>query len=62
MKKKIKILRIITRLNIGGPSIHVSLLTKGLDPERFESILVSGNVSDLEGDMSYVARDLGIKP
>ena len=62
MKKKIKILRIITRLNIGGPSIHVSLLTKGLDPERFESILVSGNVSDLEGDMSYVATDLGIKP
>ena len=62
MEKKIKILRIITRLNIGGPSIHVSLLTKGLDPERFESILVSGNVSDLEGDMSYVATDLGIKP
>ena len=62
MKKKIKILRIITRLNIGGPSIHVSLLTKGLDPERFESILVSGNVSDLEGDMSYVATDLGLKP
>ncbi len=62
MKKKIKILRIITRLNIGGPSIHVSLLTKGLDPERFESILVSGSVSDLEGDMSYVATDLGLKP
>ena len=62
MKKKIKILRIITRLNIGGPSIHVSLLTKGLDPERFEPILVSGNVSDLEGDMSYVATDFGLKP
>ncbi|MBW1782936.1 MAG: glycosyltransferase [Deltaproteobacteria bacterium] len=62
MQKKIKILRIITRLNIGGPSIHVSLLTKGLDPAQFESVLISGNVSDLEGDMSYVARNLGIKP
>ena len=62
MEKRIKVLRIITRLNIGGPSIHVSLLTKGLDPERFESILVSGNVSDLEGDMNYVATDLGLKP
>jgi len=62
VKKKIKILRIITRLNIGGPSIHVSLLTRGLDPNRFESILVSGNVSDLEGDMSYVATDLGLNP
>jgi len=62
VEKKIKILRIITRLNIGGPSIHVSLLTKGLDPKRFRSILVSGSVSDLEGDMSYVARNLGVKP
>lgn len=62
MKKKIKILRIITRLNIGGPSIHVSLLTKGLDPVRFESVLISGSVSDLEGDMSYVAANLGLKP
>jgi glycosyltransferase involved in cell wall biosynthesis len=61
MKKRIKVLRIITRLNIGGPSIHVSLLTRGLDPERFESLLVSGSVSDREGDMSYVAARLGIK-
>jgi glycosyltransferase involved in cell wall biosynthesis len=62
LEKTIKILRIITRLNIGGPSIHVSLLTKGIDPNRFRSILVSGSVSALEGDMSYVARNLGIKP
>lgn len=62
VKEKIKVLRIITRLNIGGPSIHVSLLTKGLDPNRFRSILVSGSVSALEGDMSYVARNLGVKP
>ncbi|MGM0428109.1 MAG: glycosyltransferase [Thermodesulfobacteriota bacterium] len=62
MKKRIKVLRIITRLNIGGPSIHVSLLTRGLDPDRFESILVSGSVSDLEGDMRYVPERLGIKP
>ena len=62
MEKKIKILRIITRLNIGGPSIHVSLLTKGLDPTQFESILISGSVSQLEGDMSYVASNLGVKP
>ncbi|MFH1953706.1 MAG: glycosyltransferase [Pseudomonadota bacterium] len=62
MEKKIKILRIITRLNIGGPAIHVSLLTKGLDPARFESVLISGSVSDLEGDMNYVATKLGLKP
>ena len=55
-------MRIITRLNIGGPAIHVNLLTRGLDPEQFESVLVCGNVSDLEGDMGYVAADLGVKP
>jgi len=41
VEKKIKVLRIITRLNIGGPSIHVSLLTKGLiqsDLNRFLSV------------------------
>lgn len=62
MKRKIKVLRIITRLNIGGPSIHVSLLTRGLDPDRFESVLVSGTVSALEGDMNYVPQGMGIRP
>ena len=62
MEKKIKILRIITRLNIGGPSIHVSLLSHGLDPERFESILIGGKVPQIEGDMDYVARALGVRP
>jgi len=62
MGKKIKILRIITRLNIGGPAIHVSLLTKGLDPSRFKSVLIAGQVSLLEGDMSYVNDTLGVKP
>lgn len=43
-------------MNIGGPAIHVSLLTKGLDPERFASILVTGNISSHEGDMSYLVN------
>jgi glycosyltransferase involved in cell wall biosynthesis len=52
--RKIKILRIIARLNVGGPAIHVHLLTTGLHPERFESILVTGSISEQEGDMSYL--------
>jgi len=62
MNKKIKILRIITRLNIGGPAIHVSLLTQGLDPIQFESILIAGQVSPFEGDMSYFSDTIGVKP
>jgi glycosyltransferase involved in cell wall biosynthesis len=53
---KIKVLRVITRLNIGGPAIHVSLLTEGLDPGRFTTLLVTGNLSDHEGDMSYLVN------
>ncbi len=62
MKRKIKVLRIITRLNIGGPSIHVSLLSYGLDPEQFETVLIGGKVPQIEGDMGYVADRLGVRP
>jgi len=60
--KKIKILRIIARLNIGGPAIHTILLTDGLDKSRFESLLVSGSIDKDEGDMSYYALRKNIKP
>jgi len=60
--KKIKIVRIITRLNIGGPAIHTALLTKELNDDLFESILICGNVSKDEGDMGYIAKRYGIEP
>jgi len=60
--KKRTVLRIITRLNVGGPSIHTILLTKYLDPERFDCILAAGEVGEHEGDMSYYAESLDIRP
>ena len=60
--QRTKILRIIARLNIGGPAIHTILLTAGLDRTRFESLLVAGVVSEGEGDMSYLASEYGVKP
>ncbi len=60
--KKIKVLRIIARLNIGGPAIHTVLLTAGLDKDRFESLLVCGAVSPGEGDMAYYAWERGVRP
>jgi GT2 family glycosyltransferase/glycosyltransferase involved in cell wall biosynthesis len=59
---KIKVLRIIARLNIGGPSIHVAMLTQGLEKNRFQSTLVAGRVSSQEGDMSYLFGDFDEKP
>lgn len=60
--KKIKVLRIIARLNIGGPSIHSILLTEGLNCDKFESILVTGKVYRNEGDMAYLAEEKRVKP
>ena len=60
--QKIKVLRIISRLNIGGPAIHAYLLTKNLDSSRFESLLVTGRLSSTEGDMSFLFDSLEKKP
>jgi glycosyltransferase involved in cell wall biosynthesis len=59
---RIRVLRMIARLNIGGPAIHVSLLTERLDPDQYETMLVAGNLSSDEGDMSYYAEQLGVQP
>lgn len=58
----IRVMRIIARLNIGGPAVHVSLLTAGLQDPEFQSTLVTGSLSETEGDMSYLAEELGVEP
>jgi glycosyltransferase involved in cell wall biosynthesis len=58
----IRVVRIIDRLNIGGPARHVVWLTAGLNREEFESTLVTGTVPDGEGDMSYFAADSNLQP
>ncbi|HAW49950.1 TPA: hypothetical protein DCX16_03250 [bacterium] len=55
----IKILRIITRLNIGGPAIHVISLNDGLDKKKFKSYLVTGKEGEGEGSMLGLAKERG---
>jgi len=47
-------MRVITRLNIGGPAIHAILLTRELPALGYHSILAAGDCEDGEGDMSYL--------
>jgi glycosyltransferase involved in cell wall biosynthesis len=61
-KGPIKILRIVARLNIGGPAIHVVLLTAGLNPQRFDSRLVCGRENPGEGSMLDYALAHGVQP
>ena len=46
----IKVLRIITRMNIGGPAVQVSGLMQGMDKEVFNQELVTGRCLDNEVD------------
>ncbi len=57
-----KILRIIARLNVGGPARHVVWLTQGLKSEGYETLLVAGVVPPGEDDMSYIAAAAGVQP
>ncbi|MDQ3322267.1 MAG: glycosyltransferase [Acidobacteriota bacterium] len=60
--KKIKIVRIIARLNVGGPARHVVWLTKALQNGEFQSVLLTGTVPGGEEDMSYFAAENGVEP
>jgi glycosyltransferase involved in cell wall biosynthesis len=57
-----KIIRIIARLNVGGPAKHVVWLTSGLKDAGFDTLLVTGKVPEGEEDMSYFADELGVTP
>jgi glycosyltransferase involved in cell wall biosynthesis len=56
-----KIVRVIARLNVGGPAKHVVWLSKLPAPE-YESLLVAGTVPPGEDDMGYFATEQGITP
>ncbi len=56
-----KILRIINRFNLGGPTFNAALLTKYLAPE-FETLLIGGVHEATEDTSSFIVEDLGIQP
>lgn len=55
----IKVLRIVNRFNLGGPTYNVAYLTKYLSPE-FETLLIGGVKTDTEESSDYIIRKLGI--
>jgi glycosyltransferase involved in cell wall biosynthesis len=57
---RIRVLRVIARLNLGGPAQQVSLLSgRRLDPQRFESLLVHGRLAEGEESMADLAQREG---
>ncbi|MDQ5846699.1 MAG: glycosyltransferase [Acidobacteriota bacterium] len=57
-----KIVRVIARLNVGGPAKHVVWLTEGLSLPQFDSLLIAGTVPPGEDDMGYFAAEKGVEP
>lgn len=60
--RPIRVMRIIARLNIGGPALQVILLADRMRPPDFTTTVVSGHVGPHEGDMSYLADACGVTP
>jgi len=52
----LKVVRIVTRMNVGGPSTHIRLLHQ-LDPRRFRTCLVVGRPETAEGDRAGWVQD-----
>jgi len=61
VNKKIKILRIINRFNLGGPTYNAAYLTKYLGDE-FETLLVGGEKYEKEESSEFILEKLGIRP
>src|SRR5438445_694762 len=55
-----RVVRLFSRLNIGGPSLHVILLTAGLGERGYETRLVVGREAPSEGNFLDLARARGI--
>jgi glycosyltransferase involved in cell wall biosynthesis len=56
-----KVLRIINRFNIGGPTYNATFLTRFL-PDDFETLLVGGLPEPDETDSLHIPRSYGLEP
>lgn len=59
-KTPLRVMRIITRLNVGGPSYQAIFLTQRLQDAEFTSVLLAGNVGPHEGSMEGLAEKRGV--
>ena len=58
--KKIKILRILNRFNVGGPVFNATYLTKYLNSDLYETLLIGGKPELHEEPAYYILNDLGV--
>ena len=57
----IRVLRILNRFNLGGPTYNAAYLTRYLPPP-FETLLIGGKNDPSEKNSEYIPNQLGINP
>jgi glycosyltransferase involved in cell wall biosynthesis len=57
----VRILRVIARLNMGGPALHVAYLSAALAKRGYHTTLVAGSLARGEDSMAFVAEQLGVE-
>lgn len=57
---RVRVVRVIARMNVGGPAFHTMHLTRGLE-ERYPTVLVTGDVDEGEADMRDQAVERGVR-
>lgn len=61
LDRKIRVLRIINRFNIGGPTYNATFLTRFLS-EEFETLLIGGLPEEGEADSLHILEEYGVTP
>jgi glycosyltransferase involved in cell wall biosynthesis len=56
-----KVLRIINRFNLGGPTYNATFLTRFLSDE-FETLLIGGLPEEGESDSFHIPKEYGVEP
>jgi len=56
-----KILRIINRFNLGGPTYNAAYLSRYM-PNEYETLLVGGEKDDSEDSSEFIVKNLGLNP
>ncbi|MEZ4688163.1 MAG: glycosyltransferase [Bacteroidia bacterium] len=59
--EKIRVLRIINRLNLGGPTFNATYLSAYM-PGQYETLLLSGEADETEASSDFIPLQHGVKP
>jgi glycosyltransferase involved in cell wall biosynthesis len=59
---RIKVAQVISRLNVGGPAVHVIHLAERMDRRRFDLRVIAGREREGEGSLIELAKSRGVMP